>query len=78
MRVKPDIILLVSYPWPHPIALGTLAPWGDLRIWLAGVQGSHHPNPRQHGRAAALGDQEAALGPPPAIPVLRARPSEAS
>jgi hypothetical protein len=44
------------------IALGALAAWGDLRTWLAGLQGPHHSNPGQHGRAAALGDQLATVG----------------
>jgi hypothetical protein len=38
-----------------------LAPWGDLRIWLAGVQRSHDADPGEHRGPAALGDQQQRL-----------------
>jgi hypothetical protein len=41
-----------------PVALGALAPWSDLRIWLAGVQGPQHGDVGHHNNAALFGGRD--------------------
>ena len=42
----------------NPIDLGALAPWGDRRVGLAGVQGPQHGDLGHHNNAALLGRRD--------------------
>ena len=44
-----------------PIALGALAAWGDLRVWLAVIQRPQYGNAGHHDNAALLGGRDQAF-----------------